>query len=47
VTVPVARFLAAEPMKRRRFGALKDGVDFDETFFDPLGASELATWGDS
>ena len=45
--VPVARLVPAEPVKRRRFGALKDSVGFDETFFDPLPDEELAAWGET
>lgn len=44
---PVARLVAAEPVKRRKFGALKGAVGFDETFFDPLPDDELAAWGET
>ncbi len=42
---PVARLVAyrgARPV--RRFGALKDHLTVDDSFFDPLPESELAAW---
>ena len=43
--IPAARLVPATPLKRRRFGALKGQVAFDESFFEGLPDDELAAWG--
>ena len=42
---PIARLIAHERGKgRRRFGALRDRLVVDDSFFDALPESELAAW---
>ena len=42
---PVARLVAHQESRPvRRFGALKDRLKVDDSFFDPLPESELAGW---
>ncbi len=44
---PVARLVAEpveQPRPKRRVGMWKGRIGFDESFFDPLPADELALW---
>lgn len=42
---PVARIIPYEtPNMKRKFGAMKDLAQFDDTFFDPLPEDELSAW---
>ena len=42
---PVARLVGHQSGTRvRRFGALRGRLTVDDSFFDPLPESELATW---
>ncbi len=42
---PVARLVSVRGTRgTRRFGALKDHVVVDDSFFEPLPESELARW---
>ena len=41
---PAARLVACQPKAKREFGALAGRVHIDDSFFDPLPESELATW---
>ena len=42
----VARIVAAESEEKpkRRFGALKGVISFDDSFFDPMPEDELRLW---
>ena len=42
----VARIVAAdsEEKPKRRFGALKGVISFDDSFFDPMPEDELRLW---
>ncbi len=37
---PVARLVDCQPRGKRRFGAWKDRIDVDDSFFDPLPEEE-------
>ena len=42
---PVARLVSIGGMRgTRRFGALKDRITVDDSFFEPLPEDELARW---
>ena len=42
---PVARLVSIGGMRgTRRFGALKDQITVDDSFFEPLPESELTRW---
>ena len=42
---PIARLVAHQSGEgRRRFGALRGQLVVDDSFFDPLPESELASW---
>ena len=41
---PVARLVRFCGRGKRRFGALRNRIEIDETFFDPLPETELAAW---
>ncbi len=45
-TRPVVRLVPVEPVTRpqRRFGAMKDSISVDDSFFEPLDEAELAAW---
>ena len=41
---PVARLVPVNKQGKRQFGAMKDRVSLDDSFFDPLPEEELAAW---
>ena len=41
---PVARLVGCQPGGKRRFGAWKDRIAVDDSFFDPLPEGELSAW---
>ena len=41
---PVARLVDCQPGGKRRFGAWKDRIAVDDSFFDPLSEEELSAW---
>ena len=41
---PVARLVEYQPRGKRQFGAWKDRISIDDSFFDPLPEEELALW---
>lgn len=41
---PVVRLVRCKPHSKRRFGAMKDQIDVDDGFFDPLPEEELEAW---
>ena len=41
---PVARLVEYRPRGKRQFGAWKDRISIDDSFFDPLPEKELALW---
>jgi prevent-host-death family protein len=41
---PVVRLVKVEPATGRRFGAFKDTIRFDDSFFDPLPRKLLKRW---
>ena len=41
---PVARLVRCKPRGKRQFGAMKDQVVIDDSFFDPLPEEELKAW---
>ena len=44
---PKVRLTPVSPVRKREFGALKGVVSLDESFFEPLPADELASWGET
>lgn len=41
---PVARLVSLRRRGERQFGALAGTIEVDDSFFDPLPASELSAW---
>lgn len=41
---PIARLVRFRARGKRRFGALRNRIEIDETFFDSLPETELAAW---
>ena len=41
---PVARLVRCKPRSKRQFGAMKDKIVIDDSFFDPLPEEELRAW---
>jgi len=41
---PVARLVPCKPRGKRQFGAMKDQIVIDDSFFDPLPEDELKAW---
>ena len=41
---PVARLVSCKPRGKRQFGAMKDRIAIDDSFFDPLPEEELKAW---
>ncbi|MCY4467082.1 MAG: type II toxin-antitoxin system prevent-host-death family antitoxin [Thiotrichales bacterium] len=41
---PVARLVRCKPRGKRQFGAMKDQIVIDDSFFDPLPEEELKAW---
>ena len=41
---PVARLVPCKPRGKRQFGAMKDRIVIDDSFFDPLPEEELKAW---
>ena len=41
---PVARLVRCQPQGKRQFGAWRDRLVVDDSFFDPLPEVELAAW---
>ncbi len=42
---PIAKLVPFHPpAPKRQFGALKESLVLDDTFFDPLPEAELAAW---
>ena len=44
---PKVRLTPVAPVRKRQFGALKDVLSLNESFFEPLPAEELAAWGET
>ena len=41
---PVARLVPVNKQGKRQFGVMKDRINLDDSFFDPLPEEELAAW---
>ena len=41
---PVARLVDCQPRGKQQFGAWKDRIVVDDSFFDPLPEAELSDW---
>ena len=41
---PVVRLVRCQPRGKRRFGAWRDRLVVDDSFFDPLPEEELSVW---
>ncbi len=42
---PVARLVPiADPVPKRKFGAMKGQIQLSDDFFEPMSPEELATW---